>query len=553
VVEKILSGDERLPEDWPVAGTTGYEFANEVLGLLIAPEGLVPLERLRAEMTGEDAPFPAIVDTTKRLVLDRLFPGEHKVLAEKAAALLELSEADVAAALTELLVAFPVYRTYRRDEPLRAADRAVLERIFKAAGERLEGGPATALAGLRTLIESDLDRPRQAWVTGLQQLSGPVMAKALEDTAFYRFPRLLALNEVGGEPDAHGLTPEDFHARNAARLARWPHTMLATATHDTKRGEDARMRLAVLSELPELVAETVRGWRAAHAGLVPKGLHPKDAYTLYQAFIGVWPLELAPDDRAGLTALNERVKGYIVKALREAKERSDWADPDEAYEALALSFVERLLDPSTSDFTRELAALVARLTPAGEANGLAQLLIKLTAPGVPDIYQGTEAWDLSKVDPDNRRPVDWNARRAALDRLDEGTADCKLQVMARTLALRRSLPDLFAAGDYLPLSLEGPLAAHGFAFARRRAGQVAITLVGRHLAGLLEEGSACVPTGRWADTALRLPEGLTGTLTDRLTGARPTSANGRLALRDALIELPVALLVADGEAGLPAT
>jgi maltooligosyltrehalose synthase len=219
---------------------------------------------------------------------------------------------------------------------------------------------------------------------------------------------------------------------------------------------------------------------------------------------------------------------------------------------LVLGFAERLLDPTASGFTQELAALVARLAPAGEANALAQLLIKLTLPGVPDIYQGTEDWDLSLVDPDNRRPVDWQGRREALDRLEEGaTGSRKLQVMARALALRRGLPDLVAAGDYLPLTLEGPLAAHGFAFARRRAGRTAITLVGRHLAGLLEsEGPPRVAPERWAGTSLLLPDGVSGSLTDRLTGAGHTPASGRLPLQDVLTDLPVALLLAGGEGPL---
>ena len=551
VVEKILSGDEPLPPDWPVAGTTGYEFLNQVLGLLVDPAGLEPLERLRAEMTGEPASFPEVVDKAKRLVLEKLFAGELKVLGQKAEKLLDLPETDVTAAILELLVAFKVYRTYRRQEPLSRTDRAVLDRAFGAAGERLTGGAATALARLRTLFEEEPDEARQGWLNGFQQLSGPVMAKALEDTAFYRFPRLLALNEVGGEPDAHGVTPEKLHALNMERLERWPHTMLTTATHDTKRGEDARARLVVLSELPEEWAAAVRGWRGQNAAIRPDGLHPKDEYTLYQALVGVWPLDLRPTDSEGLKALYERGQGYIIKALREGKERSSWLDQDQTYEEAALGFARALLDPEQSrDFLTGLARFVERIAPAAAANALAQLLIKLTAPGVPDTYQGTELWDLGLVDPDNRRPVDWQAREAMLDDppADWISGAIKLRVMARALAFRREVPALYGAGDYLPLQLTGAAAEHAFAFARRQGDSIAVTLVGRHLARLIQPGETprIDPAG-WRDTALLLPEPFTdAALHDRLTGTRHAATGGRLLLGPALADLPVALLVGGG-------
>ena len=560
LVEKILVGEERLPADWPVAGTTGYEFANQVLGLLVDPEGIDPLERLRAEMTGEPDPFPAVVDRAKRLVLEKLFAGELNVLAEKAHRLLDLPQDAAKAAITELLVAFPVYRTYRRDEPLGAADRAVLERAVAAARSRLEGEKAAALDRVLSLIEGDQDAERQAWVTGFQQLSGPVMAKALEDTAFYRFPRLLALNEVGGEPDARGVAPDAFHAMNAERLAEWPHTMLGTATHDTKRGEDTRARLAVLSEVPEAWAEAVRGWRGLNAAVRPASLHPKDEYTLYQALVGVWPEGLEPGDEAALAALrgqaDVRVRGYLAKALREGKERTSWLDQDAGYEEEALGFVDALFDPARSrPFLDGLRDFVNRVAPAGHANALAQLLVKLTAPGVPDVYQGTELWDLSLVDPDNRRPVDWRAREDLLDDGRQGDpardwvgGAIKMRVLARTLAFRRQQPELYAVGDYLPLALEGEKAGHAFAFARRQGGLVAVTLVGRHQAALLDPGRPPpAPPERWGDTALVLPEDLAGTaFEDRLTGATLATAGRRLPLRRALAALPVALLVAGG-------
>lgn len=551
VVEKILSGDEPLPPDWPVAGTTGYEFMNQVLGLLVDPAGLEPLERLRAEMTGEPAPFPDVVDRAKRLVLEKLFAGELDVLVEKAERLLSHPAAELRAAIIELLVAFPVYRTYRRREPLSRTDRAVLDRSFSRAGERLTGSDKAALTALRGLLEGELDEARQGWLNGFQQLSGPVMAKALEDTAFYRFPRLLALNEVGGEPDAHGLTPEALHALNTERLERWPRTMLGTATHDTKRGEDARCRLAVLSELPEEWSAAARGWRAQSAPIRPERLHPKDEYTLYQALVGAWPHDLRPTDADGLKALCGRVQGYLTKALREGKERTSWLDQDQEYENAVLDFAAALLDPARSgDCLTGLSRFVARTAPAGMANALAQLLLKLTSPGVPDIYQGTELWDLSLVDPDNRRPVDWQLREKVLAQpsADWASGAVKLEVMAKALAVCREMPALFAAGDYLPLQLAGPRAEHAFAFARRQGDGIAITVVGRHLARLIEGGDQPrIEPARWEDTALILPEPFANAaLRDRLRDTRHTASNGRLALAAILAELPVALLTGGG-------
>ena len=560
LVEKILVGEERLPADWQVAGTTGYEFANQVLGLLVDPDGIDPLERLRAEMTGEPDPFPAVVDRAKRLVLEKLFAGELNVLAEKAHRLLDLPQEAAKAAITELLVAFPVYRTYRRDEPLGAADRAVLERAVAAARSRLEGEQA--------------DRPRPGAVAdrGRPGRRAPGLGDGLP----------AALRARHGEgARGHRLLPlpappRPQRGRRRARRARrragrvprderraagaWPHTMLGTATHDTKRGEDTRARLAVLSEVPEAWAEAVRGWRGLNAAVRPASLHPKDEYTLYQALVGVWPEGLEPGDEAALAALrgqaDVRVRGYLAKALREGKERTSWLDQDAGYEEEALGFVDALFDPARSrPFLDGLRDFVNRVAPAGHANALAQLLVKLTAPGVPDVYQGTELWDLSLVDPDNRRPVDWRAREDLLDDGRQGDpardwvgGAIKMRVLARTLAFRRQQPELYAVGDYLPLALEGERAGHAFAFARRQGGLVAVTLVGRHQAALLDPGRPPpAPPERWGDTALVLPEDLAGTaFEDRLTGATLVTAGRRLPLRRALAALPVALLVAGG-------
>jgi malto-oligosyltrehalose synthase len=554
VVEKILVGEEQLPEDWPVAGTTGYEFMNEALGLLVDRRGLGPLEKLAGEISGEAVGYRELARAAKRQVLEQLFAGELKVLGERAAKLCSLDQETTRTALRELLLAFPVYRTYGGTS-WRAADAGVLERSFAEAGERPDADTKAALACLERLLGSPLDDESRTFLWGLQQLSGPLMAKSVEDTAFYRYPRLLALNEVGGEADARGLEPEEFHRLAARRLERWPGSLLATATHDTKRGEDARARLAVLSELPDAWAAEVRAWRelnAQHRRGSP-AIHPKDEYTLYQTLVGVWPAGLEPTDADGVAALRERLAGWLTKALREGKEHSDWNAPDQAYEEAAQGFLRDALAPSSGEFLGALAAFVRRVAPAGVANSLAQLLLKLTAPGVPDVYQGTEFWDLSLVDPDNRRPVDFAARErllggeAPLGELlrDWPSGGIKHRVLARGLALRARRSDLFGAGQYRPLAVEGLGSGNAVAFARVQGDQIAVTVVGRRLGRWLDGApDPLVPPETWGDTAVVLPHPWAGhRLTDQLTAtAAEPQRGGRLPLGVLLSLCPVALL-----------
>jgi (1->4)-alpha-D-glucan 1-alpha-D-glucosylmutase len=378
------------------------------------------------------------------------------------------------------------------------------------------------------------------------------MAKAVEDTAFYRFPRLLALNEVGGEATAESVADEEAHRLLAERGEAWPMALLATATHDTKRGEDARARLLVLAELPGFWAESVERWSRLNADGGPTPLHAADEIGLYQALVGAWPADLAAGDASGLGHLCERLVGWQRKSLREAKLRSSWLDPDEPYEAAAESFLRRVLDPRRSaTFLDDVAAVVARLAPAGVVNSLAQTLIKLTAPGVPDIYQGCELWDHSLVDPDNRQPVDWPARRRHLEasaRLDELLAGwrsgaLKQRLIARVLAFRRERSALFAEGSYLPLTVDGPARAHAFAFARSLGDRMAITVVGRRLAHVIDGGVPRVSREVWADSTLLLPErAANGSYREIVSGAELTAAGATMALPPVLARLPVALL-----------
>jgi (1->4)-alpha-D-glucan 1-alpha-D-glucosylmutase len=406
-----------------------------------------------------------------------------------------------------------------------------------------------------------------------QQLTGPVMAKGVEDTAFYRYNRLVSLNEVGGDPSRFGTTPAEFHRQNAERRRRRPHGLLASSTHDTKRSEDVRARIDVLSELP-------REWRAAlnrwarlnrrHKTRIGGRPAPDqaDEYLLYQTLLGAWPDE---EEGRGGSVFVDRIVAYVEKATREAQRRTDWTNPDAAYEEATRRFVRAVLDPESGGaFLEDVAALRATVVHAGAFNALSQQLLKLTAPGAPDLYQGTELWDLSLVDPDNRRPVDF-ARRARLARalgrrrpspalareLVAAKADgrIKLYLSQRALACRRGRPELFADGEYLPLAARGDRAEHVVAFARRLADPPAeaIVVVPRLVAGLLR-GAAVPPTGPevWGETALPVPGAGDGAAYRNVfTGETVRAVDGEggtaLPLAEVFASFPVALLERAGE------
>ncbi len=530
VVEKILIGEETLPGTWPVAGTTGYEFMNEILRVLVSRPGLDELARVAERFVGEPQHLPTIVHQAKREVLERLFAGELNALVGQAAEVCGLERGAAADAVRQLLVSFPVYRTYLGSGGWGAGDLGVLEDAFDHA----DGQRRTALDQLRLCLTREDDATR-ALVQALQRLSGPLMAKAVEDTAFYRYHRLLALNEVGGEADSDGAVPETFHRIAAWRLAHWPDSMLATATHDTKRGEDARARLAVLSEVPAEWERQVLAWREHNAAL--PAIHPADEYALYQSLVGAWPPGLRSDDAAGLDALSERLEGWLIKALREGKQRSDWNEPDSHYEGRAIALLEACLTPGSAT-AAAVAEFVASIETSATANSLGQLLVKLTAPGVPDIYQGTEWWDASLVDPDNRRAVDFAALAAALADTTAGSLDAssKLGVMVRTLRLRAEQPRLFARGSYQPLAVDGRWADHVLAFARVDGERVALSIVTRRCGSVVAQGG-------WADTAVTLSAGWQDLpWCDRLGGSEVTIAGAGLHLGPLLQRTPVALL-----------
>jgi (1->4)-alpha-D-glucan 1-alpha-D-glucosylmutase len=605
VVEKILGRGETLRDDWPVHGTTGYDFMTDVGALLHDPAGAGPLAANWAELTGRSGRFA-----------DEALPARRKILAENLSA--ELDRAARALhriardsittrdftftalrrVLTELVVHFPVYRIYPQSalrteadnvyfnqalagarQTLSPGDYAVLEQVDAWLGNGAaedvaavrQGTPANASQGAAGQPQfNHAGASRRTAQTLFSQLTAPVAAKAIEDTACYRYGRLLSRNEVGSDPGEFALSVEQFHAANLERARRFPHAMLATATHDHKRGEDVRARLAVLSEFAHDWNATLRAWSMLNAphhraldGSVIASDHdwapgPAAEAMLYQTLVGCWPLELAPDDETGVKALAERVAQWQLKALREAKLRTSWLAPDEAYEKACRDFLFDILAPQRRDgFLHELAALVARISQAGALNSLQQTVLRLTSPGVPDLYQGTELWDFSLVDPDNRRPVDFAQRAAWLvetppsDFLsDWRSGRVKLAVVQRLLALRAHLPQLLSEGAYLPLNVKGKHAAKVVAFARRHGNAWAVVIV-THLAAGLLDGSCDLPlvdAARWEDTAVEMPAELTSrSLFDWMSTAAPkVEDNGLLLLRDALASMPVAVLVEDG-------
>lgn len=461
-VEKILEGEERLPADWAVAGETGYGILSD-LDALFVPEAAAPaLSAAYQALTGEPLAFAPVAADAKRLMIDTAFDHEFDSLAAAVAGQMGRRAAEVRPVLGDLAVAFPVYRTY-----LRAG--AACDRERRRLGEitdRVRTG-----GGIDPLILDQLlgvlSNPDQPAALRFQQMTGPVMAKAVEDTAFYRHVRCLALNEVGGAPDRVGLSVAAFHARMAARAEQVPATLSATATHDTKRGEDVRARLIALARTPERWAEIFHHWfQASRADRA--GVRARDVYALLQTALGFWPTE--GDEPADRQALAERLAAYALKAAREAKQETAWTERDEAYEARLTAFARTLCTGPLSD---EIARTAQDLAPAAADIAIARLVLKALVPGIPDIYQGCEGLDLSLVDPDNRRPVDFQARQDLLRSGGQGASARKMAATAALLRLRRAVPDVMAAGDYRPR----PAGPGQLGFARRLDGQEIVLAV----------------------------------------------------------------------------
>ena len=563
VVEKILARGEPLPGDWPVEGTTGYEFANLVAGLLVDGRGEATLTEVWQDFAGERRAFADLVRDCKIRIMKNEMAAELNVLARDAARVARQNPrtADFTRnllhrAIREVVACFPVYRTYLNDAGrLSDVERRYLNRALAMARRNERDLDPSVFDFLGGLLSGELvNAPRSGFsrhamlrcAMKLQQYSGPVMAKGLEDTAFYRYNRLIALNEVGGHPDHFGVTPTEFHAANAARARDWPHCMLATSTHDTKRGEDARARLAVLAEMPEAWHAAVRQWRVVLSA-ESAALHDANAeYFFYQLLLGSWPAAGVDVD-----AFRERVQAAMLKSVREARVRTSWTTPDADYEGALRAFVDAAF--ASEEFRNAFLPLQREVARLGVHNSLVQTALKLTVPGMPDLYQGSELWDLSLVDPDNRRPVDFDARAALLgqvraqwsaapvDALRTRLAEwedgaIKLLLTWRLLELRRQHPALFAQGDYQPCEIHGDASLGVVAFARHH-GPVSI------LVAVARFPLARVRNPDWRRACVQVPGAPGGAAWwNVLTGA----SLGRGGACDAAVlfeELPVAVLV----------
>lgn len=582
VVEKILGQHETLRQDWPVHGTTGYEFLNMLNGVFVDSGRASAFRRIYERFTGNDAEFDDLTYECKKLILRVALSSELNVLARRLDRISEqhrysrdFTLNSLQYALGELIACFPVYRSYINAEQTAVTleDRGHILTAVRAAKRR---NPATSpslfdfIGSILVLDEpdglTDAERAmRRNFVSRFQQLTGPVMAKGLEDTAFYRCYPLASLNEVGGEPGRFGVSLESFHSQNQRRARQWMHSLSATSTHDTKRSEDVRARINVLSEMPGRWYRAVRRWqnlnRAKKAQLdeaqVPDA---NEEYLLYQTLVGVWPL-LPLEDEAHARFV-QRIEDYLIKAIREAKLHSSWINMNEGYEQAVRQFIRAILEPTESnDFLKSFAEFQPAVARAGMVNSLSQTLLKITLPGVPDLYQGTEVWDFHLVDPDNRQPVDYARRRELLASLPESASPrladdllrhmpdgrLKLYLTRQALRFRRAHRELFEHGEYVPLRARGEHKTNVIAFARVIPKENVLVAAARFPTRLGEAGQYPVGAKAWKTTMLQLPEGgKPGCYRDILTGRDVcTFAQEEkilLPVAEVFAHLPVALL-----------
>jgi (1->4)-alpha-D-glucan 1-alpha-D-glucosylmutase len=569
IVEKILTGDEQLPQNWPVHGTTGYDFANQVAGVLVDHNAEGAITKIFKRFIGHSLHFGHLLYAKKRLVMRISLANEVNVLGNMVDRLSEQNRwfrdytlEALARAVRETIACFPVYRTYLEPgRPVSEEDRAVIERAVAAAKRR---NPAIEESVFNFLLDlllfrfpENLDEEQRAahaqFVLKFQQFTGPIMAKGLEDTVSYIYNRLAALNEVGGEPQLFGLSVETFHQRNLRRQRDWPASLLATSTHDSKRSEDVRARMLAISEIPQLWGRSLQKWRTANRRF-KKQIDEAEApdageeYLLYQTLLGTWPVDLdgAPVSSVGQEFVT-RIQRYMAKALKEAKLNTSWIQPNENWDDAMQEFVARILEPGPRNkFLPIFLPVAAEIARLGAINSLAQTAIKLSAPGVPDIYQGTEIWDDSLVDPDNRRPIDYARRREMLAQIEKVSANellqcwpngrIKMRLNQQLLHLRRENPEVFREGNYNPLNFGGELADCAIGFARRHGDRAIIVIVPR-----LSSHVGFPPVGdRWQDTHVVLPSHLTG-LRDVFCDRELRAENSQLKLAVAMSQLPFAV------------
>src|SRR6266403_2268165 len=572
LAEKILTGSETLRKDWSVHGTTGYDFANHVMQLLVDSSAETAITKTFHRFIGHSIPFSHVLYAKKLLVMKLSLANDVDVLGNM---LDRLSEQDrryrdftleaLSRAVRETIACFPVYRTYvEADQPVSDEDEQIVERAIAAAKRRNPAIDESIFSFLRDglLFRSpqNFDAAGRAaythFILKFQQTTAPVVAKGLEDTMFYIYNRLPALNEVGGEPQQFGLGVEVFHERNLDRQRDWPATLLATSTHDTKRSEDVRARMVAISEIPELWRRSLQRWGTANHRWkrMVNDVEAPDAneeYLLYQTLLGSWPMQ--PNGEPETTATpdyTERIQAYMAKALKEAKINTSWIQPNEEWDAAMHDFVARILDSSSRNkFLPIFLPAAKEIVRLGAINSLTQTLLKLTSPGVPDIYQGTEIWDYSLVDPDNRRPVDYKRRRELLEALPAATPDelirswpdgrIKMFLTQRVLQLRRGHEDLFKRGEYVPLHTSGTFAESCASFVRRLHDNWIAVIAPR-----LSSRIGFPPIGEaWQDTAIQLPETLVLDKAHDLFTCTPVPARDRqVKLAKALAVLPFAVI-----------
>jgi len=576
VIEKILEIDEELPDDWPIQGTSGYDFLNQLNGLFCCRANEKAFDNIYGRLVEQRPDYRAWKIDNKRLIADTNLVGDVDNLAHMLKRIAgryrygrDFTLSGLRKSILEVLVQFPVYCTYINEEGVSERDRAYIHEAIKNSNKRIPQlqNELTFIEKVLTLDYEDFltEEDKAEWLhftMRFQQFSGPLMAKGVEDTLFYVYNRMISLNEVGGDPGKFGITPKEFHSFNQRQLTHWPHTLNTTSTHDTKRSEDVRARLNVLSEIPEEWDQQVRRWQNLNDAFkivtekrtIPD---PNNEYFLYQTLVGAFPFENNPEEHQTCV---DRIKAYVVKAVREAKVYTAWLRPDSEYEEGFVTFVERILkEAAQNDFLAEFRPFQQKIARYGIFNSLSQTLLKLTSPGVPDCYQGTELWDLSLVDPDNRRPVDYEERISFLQEIQRRCQTdinsllsdlqatwqdgrMKLFLIYRALKARKQYRDVFEQGNYTPLKVEGKQAENIVAFARTHQKQTAIVVVPRFLTSVIQPDQEPYGEKVWGDTVLVLPKKLQADWLETIT-EREITDQARLPIGKILQNFPVALLL----------
>ncbi|MEG4013411.1 MULTISPECIES: malto-oligosyltrehalose synthase [unclassified Microcoleus] len=573
-VEKILEHEEDLPPYWPIEGTSGYDFLNYVNGVFCRCDREEQFSEIYHRFTRLTVPYEQLFLEKKGLIVEKNLAGDVDNLAQLLKNISghsrqgnDFTRSGLEKALSAVLTVFPVYRTYINQEGLRESDRTYVKYAIAHAKElvprllkELKFIETLLLLEEEETLTVEQKEERRHFVMKLQQLTGPLMAKGVEDTLLYVYYRLLSLNEVGGNPSQFGVSLADFHDFNKQQQIAWPHKMNATATHDTKRGEDVRARINVLSEIPEEWEQQVKSWRELNSSkkinfvnrMVPD---TNDEYFLYQTILGSFPFEGIEN-----TDYVDRLKDYAIKAVREAKVYTAWLRADNDYETGFMTFIESVLENSENNqFLKNFLPFWKKVADYGIFNSLSQTLLKITAPGVPDIYQGTEFWDLSHVDPDNRRPVDFDRRIQVLQEIKQQAktdilqlvedliatredARIKLFLTARLLEARKEYLEVFKSGDYQSLQVVGTFKDNVVAFARSFGDTTVIVVAPRFLTGVVKPAE--IPIGKqvWKDTNLVLSEQMPSVWKDAITN-QPVESNGTLEIGDALGYFPAALLI----------